>query len=309
MYVVKTSDLIKRYGNDIALDHVDIKIDEGEIVGLLGPNGAGKSTFINTITSIIPYDSGYVELFGKDMKKNLKELKRYIGIVPQELSVYYDISAYDNVAFFASLFGFRGNELKKQVKQAMEFTGLWDRRKDKPKKFSGGMKRRLNIACAIAHKPKLIIMDEPTVGVDPQSRNHILESVRFLNDQGATIIYTTHYMEEVEALCNKVEIMDKGKMIVGGTINELKNMISNDHTIQVELAVSNYSIVDAIKNINGIKEVVLDHHVLTIISQFKNIEEIVTTIKSNGGTIEGINMKQSSLEDVFLTLTGRTLRD
>ncbi|QUI25693.1 ABC transporter ATP-binding protein [Vallitalea pronyensis] len=309
MYVVETHDLIKRYGQDIALDHVNVNIEEGKIIGLLGPNGAGKSTFINTISSIIPYDSGHVQLFGKDMRKHLKALKKYIGIVPQELSVYYDISAYDNVSFFASLFGFRGNELKEQVKQAMMFTNLWDRRKDKPKKFSGGMKRRLNIACAIAHRPRLIIMDEPTVGVDPQSRNHILESVRYLNQQGTTIIYTTHYMEEVEALCHHVEIMDKGKIIVGGTLHQLKNMISDDHTIQIELSASNYTLVEAIKKIGGIKEVTMDHHILTIISQHKNIEAIVATVQASGGSIEGIHMKQSSLEDVFLTLTGRTLRD
>lgn len=309
MSIVKAQDLIKRYGDFLALDNVNMEIEEGEILGLLGPNGAGKSTFINTITSIMPFDSGIVELFGKNIKKDLKHIKPYIGIVPQELSVYYDISAYENVSFFASLYGFRGQQLKDQVKQALDFTGLWDRRKDKPKAFSGGMKRRLNIACAIAHNPKLIIMDEPTVGIDPQSRNHILESVRQLNRQGATVIYTTHYMEEVEALCNRVEIIDQGKVIVKGTIRELKEMVSNENTIQIELSSSNFTIVDAVRKISGVKEAFLENNVLMIVTVSKNIEEITGCIQGSGGIIEGINMKQCSLEDVFLTLTGRTLRD
>lgn len=309
MNIIKTQDLIKRYGDFLALDNVNMEIEEGEILGLLGPNGAGKSTFINTITSIMPFDSGRVEVFGKDIRKDLKHIKPYIGIVPQELSFYYDLSAFENVSFFASLYGFNGQQLKDQVKQALEFTGLWERRKDKPKKYSGGMKRRLNIACAIAHNPKLIIMDEPTVGIDPQSRNHILESVRQLNRQGATVVYTTHYMEEVEALCNRVEIIDQGKVIVKGTIKELKELVSNESTIQVELSTSNYSIVEAVRKMEGVKEAFIENNTLIIVTVYKNIEEIVSCIKANGGTIEAINMKQCSLEDVFLTLTGRTLRD
>lgn len=309
MLVVKTEDLIKRYNDCLALDHVSIKIEEGEILGLLGPNGAGKSTFINTITSILPYDSGRIELFGKDIKTHLKEIKKYIGIVPQDLSLYTDISAYENVKFFASLYGFRGKELSEQVRQALEFTGLWNRRKDKSKKFSGGMRRRLNIACAIAHKPKLIIMDEPTVGIDPQSRNHILDSVKILNEMGATIIYTSHYMEEVETLCNRIEIIDKGKVIAHGTKEELKDRISNEKNINIQLSASNYNIVDAVKTISGVKDVFLDKNRLTVITVKKNVDQIIDIVTKNGGSIEGINMKQLSLEDVFLTLTGRSLRD
>lgn len=309
MLVVKTENLIKRYNDYLALDHVNIQIEEGEILGLLGPNGAGKSTFINTITSILPYDSGHIELFDKDVKKHLKDVKKYIGIVPQELSLYTDISAYDNVKFFASLYGFKGQELNNQVKQALEFTGLWARRKEKPKKFSGGMKRRLNIACAIAHKPKLIIMDEPTVGIDPQSRNHILESVKTLNERGATIIYTSHYMEEVESICSRIEIIDKGKVIASGTKEELKEMISNEKHITIDLSTSNYNIVELVNNLKDVKEVYLENNQLIVITTGKNVDKIIDTVSDNGGTIEAINMKQLSLEDVFLTLTGRTLRD
>lgn len=309
MLVLKTENLIKRYGDFLAVDHINLELQQGEILGLLGPNGAGKSTFINAITTIIPFDSGNVEIFGKEIKKNLKTIKPLIGIVPQELSLYNDLTAQDNVSFFASLYGFRGLELKKQVKQALEFTGLWDRRGDKPKKFSGGMKRRLNIACAIAHKPRLIIMDEPTVGIDPQSRNHILDSVRQLNQEGATIIYTTHYMEEVEALCSRIEIIDQGKVIVKGKINELKEMITNEHSMVFDLTGVNFTMVESIKRINGIVEAFWDQRSLTVVSKQKNIDEIIQQIQAQGGIIESVNMNQCTLEDVFLTLTGRTLRD
>ncbi len=233
MVLVKTSNLVKRYGDFLALDNVCFDINEGNIVGLLGPNGAGKSTLISCITSILPYDSGEVSIFNKKMKANAYDIKKEIGIVPQDLSFYPNLSAYKNVRFFASLYGYKGEELESAVRRALDFVGLWDKKDIKAKKYSGGMKRRLNIACAIAHNPKLIIMDEPTVGIDPQSRTHILDSIRTLNDEGATIIYTSHYMEEVENVCNYINVMDKGRIIASGTKDELKAQVSNEKTLEI----------------------------------------------------------------------------
>ncbi|MCK5128925.1 MAG: ABC transporter ATP-binding protein [Clostridiales bacterium] len=309
MVVVKTQNLVKRYGDLLALDNVNFDIEEGQIVGLLGPNGAGKSTLISCITSISSYDSGSVEIFGKEMKQKAYDIKKDIGIVPQDLSFYPNMSAYGNVKFFSSLYGFKGKKLEEQVKKALEFVGLWEKRKQKPKKYSGGMKRRLNIACAIAHSPKLVIMDEPTVGIDPQSRNHILDSIRTLNRQGATIIYTSHYMEEVETLCSHINIMDNGRIIASGTKAQLKNMVSDESTLEIELENIAFNIIDKIKKIDGVVEAYIDNNRLLVVLRGKNIDEILLAINESKGSIVSVNMKKCTLEDVFFSLTGRTLRD
>ena len=202
----------KVYGEREVVDKLCFKVKNGEIIGLLGPNGAGKSTTIRKLTGIEASDYGNLFFEGKAVEDNRKSIKKKLGLVPQDIAVYGDMSAYDNVKFFCSLYGFRGKELENRVKEALEFVALWDRRKDKPGKFSGGMKRRLNIACAIAHGPKLLIMDEPTVGIDPQSRNYILEAIKILNSRGTTVIYVSHYMEEIEAICNRIMIMDHGQI-------------------------------------------------------------------------------------------------
>lgn len=307
--LLQANDMIKRYQDVLALDHVTMQIEEGDIVGLLGPNGAGKSTWINCVTSIIPYDSGTVEIFGKSCKKHMMSIKRDIGLVPQDISYYNDITAYENVSFFASLYGFKGEQRNKQVKEALEFVGLWGRHKDKPKKFSGGMKRRLNIACAIAHNPKLIIMDEPTVGIDPQSRNHILDSVKQLNERGATIIYTSHYMEEVEAICNTIKILDHGRVIAEGSKQQLRDMVSKELNIEFELSGVNPTMLEAVRHMEEVVDVHLNHQLLSVVSLSNDLEMLIKTIKTNGASIEAMQMKQCSLEDVFLTLTGRSLRD
>jgi len=307
--IVKTRNLVKRYGDLLALDNVNLNIGEGEIVGLLGPNGAGKSTLISCITSIVGCDSGEIEIFEKSMSQKAYDIKSQIGIVPQDLSFYPNMSAYGNVKFFASLYGFKGKKLENQVKRALEFVGLWDRRKERPKKYSGGMKRRLNIACAIAHNPKLIIMDEPTVGIDPQSRKHILDSIKTLNKEGATIIYTSHYMEEVETICNYVHVMDKGRVIASGTKKELKEMVSDEKTLELELEEIAFNVVDEVKKITGVKEAFVDNNRLLVVLHGSNIDEIITVVKKCNGTIVSVNMKKCTLEDVFFALTGRTLRD
>ena len=307
--VVRTENLVKRYGDLLALDNVNFNISEGEIVGLLGPNGAGKSTLISCLTSISASDSGSIEIFNKPMSAKAYGIKKQIGIVPQDLSFYPNLSAYNNVKFFASLYGIKGEKLKEQIKRTLDFVGLWDKRNQKPKKYSGGMKRRLNIACAIAHNPKLIIMDEPTVGIDPQSRKHILDSIKVLNKEGATIIYTSHYMEEVESICTYVNIMDKGRIIAKGTKQELKNMVVDESALEIELDEVNFSVVEKVKAVNGVREAYFDGNMLSVIIEGRIVNEVLAAINKLDYTILSVNMKKCSLEDVFFTLTGRNLRD
>ncbi|KEH95886.1 ABC transporter ATP-binding protein [Clostridium novyi] len=309
--ILEAKNIVKRYGEYLAIDNASLSVMEGQIFGLLGPNGAGKTTMINIIVGLLKSYSGEVNVFGKDLLKNEMYIKSQIGIAPQEVALFQDLTAYENVTFFGRLYGLKGKELKDGVKEALEFTGLWDRRKDYPKQYSGGMKRRLNIACAIVHKPKLIIMDEPTVGIDPQSRKHILNSIKKLNKMGSTIIYTSHYMEEIEELCDEIVIMDKGKVIAKGTKEELKELIATEDKVSIEVCNISYTIIDKIKKVQGVKECVIDNNVINIISKngSANLSEIIDVIVDCGAEINKINMDKPSLEGVFLTLTGRKLRD
>ncbi|MBB6630370.1 ABC transporter ATP-binding protein [Clostridium algidicarnis] len=235
MMIISIKNLEKSYKDFKAVDIQELNIKEGEIFGLLGPNGAGKTTTISVLSGIYTKFTGDVKIFDKDVKKDSLEIKKNMGVVPQDLALVDDLTAYENVTFFARLYGLKGEKLKASVKETLEFVGLWDRKSDFPTKFSGGMKRRLNIACAIVHKPRLIIMDEPTVGIDPQSRNNILETVKKLNEQGSTIIYTSHYMEEVEAICTDICIMDNGKIIARGSKEELKSLVSKEDGSNITL--------------------------------------------------------------------------
>jgi len=238
-------------------------------------------------------------------------VKKNIGIVPQELAIYEDLTAEENVAFFGKLYGLKGRILKERVAEALEFTGLADRSKQFPKKFSGGMKRRLNIACAIVHRPKLIIMDEPTVGIDPQSRNHILDSVQELHRQGATVIYTSHYMEEVEEICSRIAIMDQGRVIAQGSKGELKELVSSEDRIVVEVSNVSFTLVDQVKGISGVKECSITENTLTVLATKNSpiIGRIVDVITAAGTEVVSLNVERPTLESVFLTLTGKTLRD
>ncbi|MGN0552788.1 MAG: ABC transporter ATP-binding protein, partial [Oscillospiraceae bacterium] len=234
--IVKIENLVKRYKDLIALDHLDLEIKQGEVFGLLGPNGSGKSTTINCLLSLLAFDKGNIEIFGQKMTPDNYEAKRNIGIIMQNVAVFDELTVIENIDYFCGLYIKDKAERKKCVQDAIEFTELQDFIHFYPKKLSGGLLRRLNIACGIAHKPKLIILDEPTVAVDPQSRNKILEGIQKLNEEGATIIYTSHYMEEVEQICTRIAIMDKGKKIAEGTKDELKKMIKNTETISVEIS-------------------------------------------------------------------------
>ena len=312
MKVVKISELTKKYGDIIAVDNISLEIEEGEIFGLLGPNGAGKSTTINMITGLVSMDKGKILVMDKDVKKNSNETKKNIGIVPQDIAIYEDLTCMENVMFFAGLYGLKGSELKRQAEEALEFTGLKDKAKSFPKGFSGGMKRRLNIACAIAHKPKLIIMDEPTVGIDPQSRNHILQSVKMLNSMGSTIIYTSHYMEEVEAICTRVAIMDHGKVIALGTVEELKNLVTDKSIVWITVGESISGLnEEKLKEIPGVTGIEIENGTVKISSvhEINNLDKIISYFTENRLTIKSVESKTPDLETVFLSLTGRRLRD
>ncbi len=226
--ILKTKDLTKKYDNRVVVDNLNLEIQKGEIFGLLGPNGAGKSTTMNMICDIVKPTLGSVEFLGRDFKKNRKELVKKLGYIPQDLAIHGNLKAWENVELFTSLYGIRGEELKNAINESLEYVGLSERKDDYAKSFSGGMKRRLNIACAIGHHPELLIFDEPTVGIDPQSRNFILNRIKESNRKGATIIYTSHYMEEVEAICTRIAIMDNGRIIACGTSEELKKLVTND---------------------------------------------------------------------------------
>lgn len=226
--ILKTIDLTKKYDGRTVVDNLNIEIKKGEIFGLLGPNGAGKSTTMNMICNIVKPDYGTVEFMGKDFRKNKKELSKRLGYIPQNLAIHGSLKAWENVELFTSLYGIKGEELKDRIDESLEYVGLSERRNDYAKNFSGGMKRRLNIACAIGHHPDLLIFDEPTVGIDPQSRNFILDKIKESNKNGTTVIYTSHYMEEVEAICSRIAIMDNGRVIASGTSEELKKLVVDD---------------------------------------------------------------------------------
>lgn len=308
--VVEVRNLVKRYGEKLAVDNMNLKVNEGEILGLLGPNGAGKTTLINAIIGVTDVQSGEILIFDKEIKKHPMEIKQNIGVVPQNLALYNEFTAIENVTYFAQLYGLKGSDLKQKVKEALEFTNLWDRRNDYPKKYSGGMQRRLNIACSIAHKPKLIIMDEPTVGIDPQSRNHILESIRTLNEMGSTIIYTSHYMEEVEALCNRVAIMDNGRLLAEGTKERLSELVQEEQIANITINQPSFTLTEAVKGIFEVKECTLSGNTMTVVlDKSIGISKVINAINQNGGVITKINMEEATLEDVFLTLTGKKLRD
>lgn len=309
--VVRTTGVLKRYRDVVAVDHVDLEIQQGEILGLLGPNGAGKTTAINGIIGLTSFDAGEVSVFGRTSKRVDRDTRRRIGLVPQEIAVFDDLTAEENVSYFGQLYGLGGSALAEGVRYALEFTGLTDRSRQKPKSFSGGMKRRLNIACAVVHRPKLVIMDEPTVGIDPQSRNHILESVRALQREGATIVYTSHYMEEVEAVCSRVVIMDHGRVIASGTQSDLKALVADAQIVDIGLERISPDILRNVKRVSGVRECVAEgmHLRITVDRDGVRLGRIIEKLVDSGGEVLSVHLERPTLESVFLSLTGRSLRD
>lgn len=311
MEIIKITDLTKKYGSNIAVDKISLSINEGEIFGLLGPNGAGKSTTINSICGLLKINQGEILIDGINMMENSLEAKRRLGLVPQEIAIFENLTARENIEFFGKLAGLRGSLLKERVDEALEFVGLSDKAKGMPRGYSGGMKRRLNIACAIAHHPKIIILDEPTVGIDPQSRNHILDSVRKLNKMGSTILYTTHYMEEAEALCSRIAIMDHGRLIADGTKEELKKLVHEEEKILISGSDISFNALAEIKGLKTVLDAQLNEGRLEIITSNTQLvlQDILFILSKHGIRVKGIEVVEPDLETVFLSLTGRKLRD
>ena len=309
--VIKIENLVKRYRELVALDHFNLEIEEGEIFGLLGPNGSGKTTTINCILSLLSYDKGSIQVFGKEMHPDSYDIKRQLGVVMQNVAVFDELTVYENIDYFCGLY-VKDKTLRKQyVEEAIDFVGLNEFRKFYPKKLSGGLLRRLNIACGIAHKPKLIFLDEPTVAVDPQSRNKILEGILELNRQGATIIYTSHYMEEVEQICTRIAIMDKGKNLAIGTNEELKQMIKKSEIISVDILDIAEEDINAIRKLPHVYDVIFANHQLQVLCSGgkHNLIRVLDYLQSRDLSFGRVYSELPTLNDVFLEITGKELRD
>lgn len=309
--MIEINNLVKRYGNLVALDHLNLTIHEGEIFGLLGPNGSGKTTAINCMLALLKYDKGTIRIMGEEMRPDNYKIKEQIGIVLQNVAVFDELTVYENIDYFCGLYIKDKARRRQLVNEAIQFVGLEDFTKTRPKKLSGGLLRRLNIACGIAHKPKLIILDEPTVAVDPQSRNKILEGIRELNRQGSTIIYTSHYMEEVEQICTRIAIIDHGRSIAIGTKEELKSMIKTGETITIEAIALDENHLNAIKQIPHVFDLHYSEQVLILrcTGAEHNLIRILNYFQEQHIPFGRVFSELPTLNDVFLEITGKQLRD
>lgn len=309
--IIEVKNLTKKYKNLKAIDNLSFELKEGEILGLLGPNGSGKSTTINCILSLLNFQNGSIKIFGREMKPDSYETKAKIGVIFQEVAVFQELTVYDNIDYFCGLYIKDKNTRKQYIEDAINLVGINEFKKFYPKQLSGGLLRRLNIACGIAHKPELIFLDEPTVAVDPQSRNNILEGIKKLRDNGATICYTTHYMEEVEMLCDRIIILDKGKILAQGTSDELKKKAKIEEKITVEMNNINSKQLEEIKQFENVENALLNMN--TLIVTYKkgknNLGELIDYLKDNKVTYNKIFSERPTLNDVFLELTGKELRD
>jgi ABC-2 type transport system ATP-binding protein len=288
-----------------------MEVKEGEVFGLLGPNGSGKTTAINCILSLLKYDKGTIEIYDKPMSPDAYDIKRDIGIILQNVAVFEELNVYENIDYFCGMYITSKKRRQELVEEAIDFVGLKDFRKFNPKKLSGGLLRRLNIACGIAHKPKLVILDEPTVAVDPQSRNNILEGIQRLNKEGATIVYTSHYMEEVEQICTRIAIMDKGKIIATGSNDELKGMINSGEKLTVEIFKTDSKILEEVRKLPHIISAEYDGNLLVAKSSRgkNNLIALLDYLKSKDVVVGKIYSEPPTLNDVFLEITGKELRD
>jgi len=309
--VIKVENIVKRYGELLALDHFSLEVREGEIFGLLGPNGSGKTTAINCILSLLTFEKGNISIFGKPMSPDAYDIKQNIGVVMQNVAIFNELTVFENIDYFCGLYIKEAERRRQLVSEAIDLVGLNDFKKFYPKKLSGGLLRRLNIACGISHKPKLIILDEPTVAVDPQSRNNILEGILKLNRDGATILYTSHYMEEVEQICSRIMILDKGHAIATGTKDALKDMISLGEKITVEVFGLTEGQLQAVKALPNIVSTVFHDKTLIVKSQKgkNNLENLLALLKNQNISFGKIYSELPTLNDVFLEITGKELRD
>ncbi len=309
--IIEVKDLVKRYKKVLALNHFDMSVREGEVFGLLGPNGSGKSTAINCILGLLNFSSGDITILGKEMSPVAYDLKSQIGLVPQDVAVIGNLTVRENIDFFCGLYVDDKKKRKELVDEVIDFLELKNYEKFYPKKLSGGLKRRLNIACGIAHKPKIILLDEPTVAVDVQTRNRILDGIKELNKKGSTIIYTTHYIEEVEKICDRVMIMDKGQSLLVGTKEELSNSVNLNNTVYIKtLSEVSDENLESIKNMSKVKEVLFDELMLTLKTERDFlIGEVLNFLEEKNIVYTTVNNETPSLSDVFIELTGRELRE
>ena len=309
--IVEVKNLTKKYKELTAIDDLSFSVEEGKILGLLGPNGSGKSTTINCILSLLSFDKGNIKIFGKEMQPDAFDIKRYIGVVFQDVAVFDELTVWENVNYFCGLYISDKKACEQYTEDALKLVGLEDFKKFLPKKLSGGLLRRLNIACGIAHKPKLIFLDEPTVAVDPQSRNNILDGIKKLRDAGATVIYTTHYMEEVEILCDEIIILDHGKIIASGTNDSLKDLAKVKEKITIESKEISPKTQDEISKLKDVINVKYEDGIMQVNYKdaHKNLAELVNMLEKNKVAYDRIYSERPTLNDVFLELTGKELRD
>ena len=311
MDIVDVNNLVKRYKDVLALDHFDLHIEPGEVFGLLGPNGSGKTTAVNCILQLLTYDKGEIKLFGEKMTPTRYDLKRKIGIVPQNVAVFEELTVRENIDYFCALYVEDKQKRRSLVDEAIEFVGLEDYTKFRPRKLSGGLLRRLNIACGIAHKPELIFFDEPTVAVDPQSRNSILEGILRLNREGSTVVYTSHYMEEVEEICTRIMIMDQGHALATGTNDELKAMIGTGERIRVEVNALDDALLGTVRALPNVLGATFDGTALeaACTNGTHNVSDVLGVLATAGVATGRIYAEPPTLNDVFLEITGKALRD
>lgn len=309
--IIEVKKLTKHYKNFKALDNLSFEVKEGEILGLLGPNGSGKSTTINCLLSLLNFDKGSIKILGQEMTPDAYDIKSKIGVVFQDVAVFDELTVYENINYFCGLYVSDKKTRQQYIDDAIDLVGLKEFERFYPKQLSGGLLRRLNIACGIAHKPSIIILDEPTVAVDPQSRNNILEGIKQLNSDGATIVYTTHYMEEVEILCDRIIILDKGEVIASGTSKELKELVSIEEKITVEIDNLNNDYLEQLKEFKNIGEVIYNDNILFVAYKKgkHNLKELIDFMQVNKIKYNKIFSELPTLNDVFLELTGKELRD
>ena len=309
--VISVKNLTKKYKNLTAIDNLSFDVYEGEILGLLGPNGSGKSTTINCLLSLLNFEHGIIKIFNKEMTSESYDIKKDIGVIFQEVAVFEELTVYENIDYFCGLYITDKKQRAEYIEDAIKLVGLEEFKKFYPKQLSGALLRRLNIACGIAHKPKLIFLDEPTVAVDPQSRNNILDGIKKLRDEGATILYTTHYMEEVELLCDRIIILDKGKIIAQGTTEELKDLAKIEEKITVEVENITDEAIEKIKEFKTVEEATLNKNILLITYKKgnNNLRKLIDFLEENKVTYNKIFSERPTLNDVFLELTGKELRD
>ncbi len=309
--ILEVKGLTKSYNGHPAVAGIDLEMKDGEVFGLLGPNGAGKSTTISMVSGLVKPNAGSIRIGGIDIFQDPLASRRLIGVVPQDIALYPTLTARENLAFWGHMYGQSGADLRKRVDEVLELVGLADRANQRIDKYSGGMKRRINIGAGLMHRPKLLLMDEPTVGIDPQSRNHILDTVKELNRQGTSVLYTSHYMEEVEALCDRIAIMDLGKVMACGSLNELRLLVGDKDVITIQANVPEGKVLDDLRAIPGVDGVSKDDGHLRVVAPYgrKVLGDVVTRLAAGGVKVRSIDIKEPDLEGVFLHLTGKALRD